>query len=1694
MASRPDRHSGTVASPVILLAIAIWVQVAGAVTSAWEPLGPEQTVNLVVADPRDARLLYAGTATGVFRSRDSGQTWERPAGSMLVQNVLSLVVDATWEDRLYAGTSLGLYSTANGGDSWEQVESVGDGILALATGPVGSGLIYAGTFGRGVFSHADGDSAWRQSDTTLTNGVIFDLAASPLDTQTVYAGTADGLFASSDRGTTWRRLGAELTGESVRSIYLPPLPDGDLIVLGTFGRGVVRSTDGGANWVSLNQGLDPPQVRDLAVVDDTFAGIMFAATSTGGFYRTRDGGQRWQPINEGVSGLITRSVLIDPAAADRILGTGPDQGVWEMRFAPEPQISVIPRTLAFGSVPVGLQQTRSLEIANVGTADLIVADVSVRGSAGFSVVLGEPLVIPPGGRRHVVVAFSPPLRDLFLGDELIVSSNDLDEPALRVTVTGMGTRAILNVIPATLDFGRVGIRAGVADTTMILRNTGSTPLTLLSASFDEPVFRVVAPWPKVLQAGESATLPVSFAPTAPVSHLGRLRIICDSIPDTLEVLVTGTGTAPDIGVSATVLEFGQVDLGSERTLPLTVTNTGTGDLTVSALRTSGSQFGAARPTIVRVGVDTTLIIAGSDSTMLTASEDSTLIAPGAAYTFGVTFRPEASGRQVDTLTIASDAFSGSGLTQVILRGEGNALSLRPADHIPIGRYPVDLVVADLDGDFVRDLAIVDSLTGELHILLNDGTGSYPADSRTSYPQTPVEYSRWVEPVTIAAARLHGPGQKDLIIGDRVAQSLSVLKNDGQGGFGGAREDIYIGHALTDVETADLNGDVDEDIIVANGPGTQSISVLFGNGRGGIRTRAAVSVQSDPVALAAGHLNPDGYVDLVVANRASNTVSVLLNDRHGGFPEHRHESVGVSPEAVALADYDADGDGDILVANSGTQTVVCLRNNGNGEFTPGPILSTGLRPHSLVVAGLTADIYNDILIAGQGDFLVFLENSYGAQFERQDLSSGSPIRAVRIADLDGNRVNDIIGLSTEPAGVQIYLGLAERQIPPRPPAHVEAVDVARDQGGAIRVTWMDGDYGTRPLEEQIIQTTRYVIVRSDTPDFRDPDTLGTVPGGSLSFVDHTATPFSALYYQVTAHRGSLTSAPSIPDMAVSLPAPLVDLRPLKGPSLSVGDTLKIQVFLTPAQHEIAGISLFMTYDPNALQIIPDSSRSDTARPIRVHLTGMAEPVNAVHDTAAPGKLDLSLIARLDSATGLIPGRDAVLVGEVWFAASKDTSTYMTIDDDPLRNRTTAVVENVNGKWILPALADTVHLSVKDHRVGGQVELENRDSSSAPVQATLLFLGDAGDTLVSFLNDEDIYESGIQTTLDGDGGFDLAQIPPGTYRVFAKAPTHLQGSLQADTITIDTSRSNLRFKWVAGVASAVETRADSAVLPAGDADDDNRINLADFGLLVRYFGALSTGPNWPEERAADFDGSGRVGYGDFHCLADNFGRVGMEPGAAVYKLPSRGGRWAATQGQELAIAATGLGPVSGFSLLVEGATPVTEVEGTMWDGLDLQVHDWPEGRGRRVCGALRDPGQSPPGEGVFLHLTATGVPSPRVLDVQFLDSDGRVFRVSDGSRPVRASLGQNYPNPFNPHTTIPFAVPSLGGQAMTPVRLVVYNVAGQRIRVLVDEPRLPGAHRVIWDGRDSRGSAVATGAYFYGLEIGRFRQTRRLLLLR
>jgi hypothetical protein len=84
----------------------------------------------------------------------------------------------------------------------------------------------------------------------------------------------------------------------------------------------------------------------------------------------------------------------------------------------------------------------------------------------------------------------------------------------------------------------------------------------------------------------------------------------------------------------------------------------------------------------------------------------------------------------------------------------------------------------------------------------------------------------------------------------------------------------------------------------------------------------------------------------------------------------------------------------------------------------------------------------------------------------------------------------------------------------------------------------------------------------------------------------------------------------------------------------------------------------------------------------------------------------------------------------------------------------------------------------------------------------------------------------------------------------------------------------------------------------------------------------------------------------------------------------------------------------------------------------------------------------------------------------------------------SLDNNYPNPFNPSTRISYSLP-----VDCYVRLVVYNITGQKVATLVDGYQTNGVKTVCWETKN-----VASGVYFYKLTADEFTATRKMVLIK
>ena len=93
------------------------------------------------------------------------------------------------------------------------------------------------------------------------------------------------------------------------------------------------------------------------------------------------------------------------------------------------------------------------------------------------------------------------------------------------------------------------------------------------------------------------------------------------------------------------------------------------------------------------------------------------------------------------------------------------------------------------------------------------------------------------------------------------------------------------------------------------------------------------------------------------------------------------------------------------------------------------------------------------------------------------------------------------------------------------------------------------------------------------------------------------------------------------------------------------------------------------------------------------------------------------------------------------------------------------------------------------------------------------------------------------------------------------------------------------------------------------------------------------------------------------------------------------------------------------------------------------------------------------------------------------------------PLSYKLEQNFPNPFNPETRIYFEIPEA-----QQVKVIIYNMLGQKVRTLINEGFTPGYHIINWDGRDDSGNIAPTGIYIYRIKAGNFIASKKMMMLK
>ena len=288
----------------------------------------------------------------------------------------------------------------------------------------------------------------------------------------------------------------------------------------------------------------------------------------------------------------------------------------------------------------------------------------------------------------------------------------------------------------------------------------------------------------------------------------------------------------------------------------------------------------------------------------------------------------------------------------------SSIALSAPRGFDAGSGPQSVAVGDFNGDGKPDLAVVNSYSNNVSILLGNGDGTF---------QIHVDYPTGAQPGSVAIGDFNGDGKLDLAVVNSYSNNVSVLLGNGNGTFQPAVSyGTGSGTGPAFVAVGDFNRDGKLDLAVANS-NSSNVSVLLGNGDGTFQTAVNYDVGGAPTSIAVGDFNHDGKLDLAVAVPVpgpSTYVSVLLGNGDGTFQTAVNYNAPYAPDAVAVGDFNGDGNLDLVVGNRSSNISVFL-GNGDGTFRTAVNYSAGYNPSSVAVGDFNNDGTLDLAVANSG---------------------------------------------------------------------------------------------------------------------------------------------------------------------------------------------------------------------------------------------------------------------------------------------------------------------------------------------------------------------------------------------------------------------------------------------------------------------------------------------------------------------------------------------------------------------------------------------------------------------------------------------------------------------------------------------------------------------------------------------------------
>ena len=319
-----------------------------------------------------------------------------------------------------------------------------------------------------------------------------------------------------------------------------------------------------------------------------------------------------------------------------------------------------------------------------------------------------------------------------------------------------------------------------------------------------------------------------------------------------------------------------------------------------------------------------------------------------------------------------------------------ATTFNAAENFATGTAPRSVVVADLDGDGIAELAIANEFSNNVSVMFGNGDGTFKTEQKT--------FQVGASPYSITFGDFNGDGKIDLAVANAFSNNVSVLLGNGNAGtFTFLPAVTYpAGQNPESVAVGDFNGDGKADLVVADFGGG-NVNILLGNQgigrssppcpsrpepvlcqsqcgtstetgtpswrsptrqqqrerparqrRRNVPERGQLRCRNKLESVVVGDFKGNGKAHLAVANSGSNNVSVLMGNGDGTFQAAVNYPAGTNPKALAVGDLNGDGKADLAVANFGDNNISALLGNGDGTFQAATNYGVGTNPQAVAV--------------------------------------------------------------------------------------------------------------------------------------------------------------------------------------------------------------------------------------------------------------------------------------------------------------------------------------------------------------------------------------------------------------------------------------------------------------------------------------------------------------------------------------------------------------------------------------------------------------------------------------------------------------------------------------------------------------------------------------------------------------------------